>query len=51
MKENMREFLKFGWRRIQPDSLDIEIKSTMIRNEIENVSFQISFMDKVPLTY
>ncbi|CDW77518.1 UNKNOWN [Stylonychia lemnae] len=41
------EWITSGWMEIKPVLLDKEIKSCMIRNEVENVFFKIKFFSKV----
>lgn len=45
MKDNSSEFLTAGWRDALPEYFDREIKFAMVRNEIENVTFRIKFLE------
>ena len=40
-----------GWRDITPELVDKEIKSAMIRNEIENYTFTFKFISKFNKEY
>eukprot|EP00347_Sterkiella_histriomuscorum_P012297 403369129 len=46
-RDNEWEFLGAAWRDIQPVRLDIEIKHSMIRNEVENHFFAFKFLIKI----
>ena len=43
-KDNSAEYLDLAWRDIMPNNIDNEIKASMIRNEIENKTFQICLL-------
>ena len=45
--DNDKEFMGTGWRDVEPEVLDIEIKHSMIRNEVENSLFAIKFLNKI----
>ena len=50
-EDNSSEYLDLAWRDITPNNIDNEIKQSMIRNEIENKTFQISLLQKVNPEY
>ena len=50
-EDRMQEDLDESWRRIGPKALDQEIKSSMVRNEIENLTFLVKILTKILGTY
>ncbi len=42
--EFLSEFMAISWRTITPQTLDSEIKASMIRNEIENLIYRVKFL-------
>jgi hypothetical protein len=38
-----------AWRDATPSILDYEIKYSMIRNEIENLTFRMKMLTKLPI--
>jgi hypothetical protein len=40
-----------AWRDAKPDTLDNEIKYSMIRSEIENLTFRMKILTKLPPDY
>eukprot|EP00347_Sterkiella_histriomuscorum_P022057 403331836 len=50
-EENNQEFIYGGWKLIGPEQIDMEIKHTMIRNEVENSFFNFKFLMKIDNKY
>jgi hypothetical protein len=46
-EDNATEYLSMAWIDITPKNIDLEIKASMVRNEIENKTFSISFLSKI----
>ncbi len=46
-EDNSEEFLEEGWRVLDAQKIDREIKNSMIRNEIENVTFYIKTLSEI----
>eukprot|EP00347_Sterkiella_histriomuscorum_P006477 403352620 len=46
-EDNDHEYIDQAWSTINPQAIDDHIKEAMIRNEIENITYQTMFLSKI----
>eukprot|EP00347_Sterkiella_histriomuscorum_P008709 403344051 len=46
-EERNQEYIQYAWRDLSPKVIDNEIKNSMIRNEIENITFHVMFLSQL----